>query len=62
MKFGVHGASQKAQFFQIIDDQESRFELSSEFESTKNYLSSFFEILEDDSDFDKKVMKNMRTK
>jgi hypothetical protein len=54
--------SKKAQFFQIIDNQKSRFELTSEFESTKSFLSGFFEILEDDSDFDKKVINNMRTK
>jgi hypothetical protein len=54
--------SKKAHFFQIIKDQESRFELASEFESTNTFLSSFFEILEDDSDFDKKVIQNMRTK
>tara|TARA_B100001175_G_scaffold309560_1_gene311427 strand:+ start:473 stop:1492 length:1020 start_codon:yes stop_codon:yes gene_type:complete len=54
--------SKKSKFFQIIDDQQSKFELSSEFESTKTFLSSFFEILEDDKDFDKKVIKNMRTK
>ena len=52
----------KSQFFQIIDDQQPKFELASEFESTKAFLSSFFEILEDDKDFDKKVIQNMRTK
>ena len=54
--------SKKSQFFQIIDDQQPRFELASEFESTKTFLSSFFEILEDDKEFDKKVIQNMRTK
>ncbi|MDA8762681.1 hypothetical protein N9M92_00470 [Flavobacteriaceae bacterium] len=54
--------SKKAQFFQIIDDQQPRFELASEFESTKTFLSSFYEILEDDRDFEKEVIQNMRTK
>ena len=54
--------SKKSKFFQIIDEQQPKFELTSEFESTKSFLSSFFEILEDDKDFDKKVIKNMRTK
>ena len=54
--------SKKSQFFQIIDDQQPRFELASEYESTKTFLSSFFEILEDDKEFDKKVIQKMRTK
>lgn len=52
----------KTTFFEIIDSQQSQFELSSEFESTKKYLISFYEILEDNKDFDKKVIQNMRTK
>ncbi len=52
----------KKAFFEIIDGQQSQFELSSEFESTKEYLMSFFEIIEDDEDFDKEVIQNMRTK
>ena len=54
--------SKKSQFFQIINDQEPLFELASEFESTKTYLSSFFEILENDKQFSKAVIQNMRTK
>ena len=54
--------SKKSQFFQIINDQEPLFELASEFESTKTYLSSFFEILENDKQFSKVVIQNMRTK
>ena len=54
--------SKKSEFFQIINDQQPRFELASEYESTNAFLSSFFEILEDDKDFNKKVIKNMRTK
>lgn len=52
----------KTAFFEIIDGLQSQFELSSEFESTKEYLMSFFEIIEDDEDFDKEVIQNMRTK
>ena len=37
----------KSEFFQIVDAQESKFELSAEFESTKEFLTSFFGILED---------------
>ena len=54
--------SKKSQFFQIINDQEPLFELASEFESTKTYLSSFFEILENDKQFSRVVIQNMRTK
>lgn len=54
--------SNKSQFFQIIDDQESKFELSDEFESTKDFIASFFEIIEDDDSFEKKVIQQMRTK
>ena len=52
----------KSDFFNIVDAQESKFELGSEFESTKEFLLSFFDILEDKSTFDKKVIQNMRTK
>ena len=52
----------KSDFFQILDAQESNFELSTEFKSSKEFLASFFEILEDKSTFEKKVIQNMRTK
>ena len=52
----------KSDFFQILDAQESNFELSTEFQSSKEVLASFFEILEDKSTFEKKVIQNMRTK
>ena len=52
----------KSDFFQILDAQESNFELSTEFQSSKEFLVSFFEILEDKSTFEKKVIQNMRTK
>ena len=54
--------SKKSQFLQIVNGQEPLFELASEFESTKTYLSSFFEILENDKQFSKVVIQNMRTK
>ncbi len=54
--------SKKAQFFQIIDGQQSQFDLTSEFDSTQEYLTSFFDILEDDKQFGEKVIKQMRTK
>ena len=54
--------SKKSQFLQIINGQEPLFELASEFESTKAYLSSFFEILENDKQFSRVVIQNMRTK
>ena len=52
----------KSEFFQIVDAQESKFELSAEFESTKEFLASFFGILEDKATFEKEVIQNMRTK
>mgnify|MGYP004313234985 FL=1 len=52
----------KSDFFQILDAQESNFELSTEFQSSKEFLTSFFEILEDKSTFEKNVIQNMRTK
>lgn len=52
----------KSEFFQIVDAQESKFELSAEFESTKEFLTSFFGILEDKATFEKEVIQNMRTK
>ena len=52
----------KNEFFQIIDSQKIKFEMSSEFESTREYLISFFDILEDDNSFEKEIIQNMRTK
>ncbi len=54
--------SKKTEFFQIIDSQQIKFEMSSEFESTREYLTSFFDILEDDDSFEKEIIQNMRTK
>ena len=52
----------KSDFLNIVEAQESKFELSSEFDSTKEFLLSFFDILENKSTFDKQVIQNMRTK
>lgn len=54
--------NKKSQFFQILDAQQSKFELSSEFESAKDFVSSFFYILEDENLFEKEVIQQMRTK
>jgi len=54
--------SKKTEFFQIIDSHKIKFEVSSEFESTREYLTSFFDILEDDNSFEKEIIQNMRTK
>ena len=52
----------KEEFFQIVYSQESQFEIPSEFESTTNFLTSFFDILEDDNSFKRDVIQMMRTK
>ncbi len=54
--------SKKTDFFQIIEDQKLEFELPSEYESTKKYLSSYFDVLENDKAFEKNVIQQMRTK
>jgi hypothetical protein len=54
--------SKKNEFFQIVDSQKSKFEITSEFESTNKFLTSFFDIIEDDRSFKKEVIQMMRTK
>jgi len=52
----------KSQFFQIINSQKNQFELSTEFDTTNKYLASFFDVIEKDNLFEKRVIKEMRTK
>jgi hypothetical protein len=54
--------SKKNEFYQIVDNQKSKFEIPSEFESTNEFLTSFFDIMEDDKSFKKEVIQMMRTK
>ena len=54
--------SKKNEFYQIVDNQKSKFEIPSEFESTNEFLTSFFDIIEDDKSFKKEVLQMMRTK
>ena len=54
--------SKKNEFYQIVDNQKSKFEIPSEFESTNEFLTSFFDIMEDDKSFKKEVLQMMRTK
>ena len=54
--------SKKGDLFQIVDSQKTKFEIPSEFESTREYLAKFFDIMEDDNSFEKDVIKMMRTK
>ena len=54
--------SKKNEFYQIIDNQKSKFEITTEFESTNKFLTSFFDIMEDDKSFKKEVIQMMRTK
>jgi hypothetical protein len=54
--------SKKNEFYQIVDNQKSKFEITAEFESTNEFLTSFFDIMEDDNSFEKEVIQMMRTK
>ena len=54
--------SKKNEFYQIVDNQKSKFEITAEFESTNEFLTSFFDIMEDDKSFKKEVIQKMRTK
>ena len=54
--------SKKEDLFQIVDSQKTKFEIPSEFESTREYLKKFYDIMEDDNSFEKDVIKMMRTK
>ena len=54
--------SKKGDLFQIVDSQKTKFEIPFEFQSTREYLTKFFDIMEDDNSFEKDVIKMMRTK
>ena len=54
--------SNKSAFIQIVEAQKPQFELPSEYDSTLSYLQSFFDILEDEDQFDRQVIQNMRTR
>ena len=49
-------------FFEIIENQQNEFELVSEYESTHAYLTSFYDIIEDDTRYNRQVIEEMRTK
>jgi len=54
--------SNKSAFIQIVEAQKPQFELPTEYDSTLSYLQSFFDILEDEDQFDRQVIQNMRTR
>lgn len=52
--------SKKSEILSIIDSHESLFENIKEFENAKEYIISFFEIIENDKEFNKEIIKNLR--
>jgi hypothetical protein len=54
--------SNKSAFIKIVEAQKPQFELPTEYDSTMSYLQSFFDILEDEDQFDRQVIQNMRTR
>ena len=52
--------SKKSEMIKIIDNHESLFENNKEFESAKEYIQSFFDIIENDKEFNKKIIEKLR--
>ena len=52
--------SKKIEMIDIIDKHKSLFENAKEFENAREYIQSFFEILENDKEFNKEIIKNLR--
>jgi hypothetical protein len=52
----------KIRIFEVIEYYKDRFELESEYSSIKDYIESFYKILEDDSSFQKNIVAEFRTK
>ena len=54
--------SQKEAMFSILANYQSSFQNPKEFTEAKEYLTSFFEIIEDEASFNKNVVDAARTK
>ena len=54
--------AKKDSFFRMLEDFESQFDIESQYSDSKKFLTSFFEVLEDDNAFKKKIINGMRTK
>jgi hypothetical protein len=52
----------KQELLQVVDSLESSFDNPKEFSIAKNYITSFFTIMEDDSKFNNQILKKARTK
>ena len=54
--------AKKDSFFKMLEDFESQFDIESQYSDSMKFLTSFFEVLEDDKAFKKKIIDGMRTK
>jgi len=54
--------AKKDSFFKMLEDFESHFDIESQYSDSRKFLTSFFEVLEDDKAFKKKIIDGMRTK
>ncbi len=52
----------KAEFLKIVEKQEPEFELPSEYETTRDFLMSFYEVIEENEKFEKQIIKDLRTR
>ena len=52
--------SKKSEMLSIIDSHKSLFENEKEYENAREYIQSFFEVLENDKAFNNEIIKNLR--
>jgi hypothetical protein len=52
----------KDKFFEIINGFKADFDSSGEHQEVVDYISSFFDLIENDNSFKEKVIDKMRTK
>ena len=52
----------KDEITSLVDSFKSQFDIEDEFEKMYSFMLEFFKIIEDDSKFDKLILKQARTK
>ncbi|MDM9630137.1 hypothetical protein [Robiginitalea aurantiaca] len=54
--------SKKPEFMKVVDDLEPSFKSEKDFEDAKSYILEFFDILQDKSKFNSRILNKARTK
>ncbi len=54
--------SNQTKLMEVVENLEPQFENSKDYEKAKNYISEFFEVMNDDKKYEKEITRKLRTK